>query len=110
MRSAPHLLLIQRDFAARWVSCPGGTRRAERLGTVAFGRGVRLSARGSPMDIVIEVRAHGSCWKVVEAAGVELIFPHEESALLYATNQPRAGHGEIRIFNSKGEIARVIPF
>jgi hypothetical protein len=62
------------------------------------------------MDMVIEVRPHGSSWKVLEAAGVELIFPHEEGAILYATNQPRAGRGEIRIFDSKGELGKVIPF
>jgi hypothetical protein len=61
------------------------------------------------MHRVIEIRPHGPCWKVLEAAGVELIFPHKESAVLYATNLSRAECSEIRVFDLKGEIERLIP-
>jgi hypothetical protein len=61
------------------------------------------------MHTIIEVRPHGSLWKVVEAPGVELIFPNKEHALLHATNRRRSGSGEIRVLDSNGVIEKVIP-
>jgi hypothetical protein len=49
-------------------------------------------------------------WKVVEAPGVEPIFPHKEGAVLYATERTRAGSGEIRILDVNGAVEKVIPF
>ena len=62
------------------------------------------------MHTIIEIRPHGSMWKVVEAPGVEPIFPHKEDAVLYATERTRAGSGEIRILDGNGAVEKVIPF
>jgi hypothetical protein len=60
------------------------------------------------MRIVIEIRPHGSCWKVSEAPGVEPIFPTKEHAIHYALAGSQAG--EIRVLDSKGTVEKVIPF
>jgi hypothetical protein len=62
------------------------------------------------MHTIIEVRPHGSWWKVVEGPGVEPIFPNKEEALLYATTRARPGAGEIRVLDANGEIEKTIPF
>lgn len=62
------------------------------------------------MHTIIEVRPHGALWKVIEAPGVEPLFPHKEDAVLYATNRLRSGPGEIRILAADGTIEKVIPF
>jgi hypothetical protein len=62
------------------------------------------------MQTIIEVKPHGSLWKVVEAPGVEPIFPHKEDAVLHATNVARSGHGEIRILDSNGLVEKRISF
>jgi hypothetical protein len=62
------------------------------------------------MQTIIEVRPHGSLWKVFEAPGVEPIFPDKEKAMLYATERSRSGSGEIRVLNADGTTERVIQF
>jgi hypothetical protein len=61
------------------------------------------------MRTIIEVRPHGAWWKVFEAPGIEPIFPNLYEALRYAEGT-KSGSGEIRIFDSNGEIEKVIPF
>jgi len=62
------------------------------------------------MQLIIEVKPHGSLWKVLEAPGVEPIFPHKEDAVLYATNRPHSSPGEIRILDANGRVEKVIQF
>jgi hypothetical protein len=62
------------------------------------------------MPTIIEIRPHGSWWKVFEEPGVEPIFPHKEHAIHYAIERTRAQSGEIRVLDSKGPVERVIPF
>ena len=62
------------------------------------------------MQTIIEVRPHGSFWKVVEAPGVEPIFPDRQEAMLYATERIRGRSGEIRVLNASGAVEKLIPF
>jgi hypothetical protein len=62
------------------------------------------------MHTIIEVKPHGSWWKVVETPGAEPIFPNKEEAVLYAMNRTHSGAGEIRVLNADGVIEKVIPF
>lgn len=62
------------------------------------------------MQIIIEVKPHGSLWKVLEAPGVEPIFPDRQEAMLYATERIRGRSGEIRILDASGAVEKVIPF
>jgi hypothetical protein len=62
------------------------------------------------MHKIIEVRPHGSLWKVFEAPGVEPLFPQKEHAILYATERARSHSGEIRVLDSQGATEKVIPF
>jgi hypothetical protein len=49
-------------------------------------------------------------WKVFEAPGVEAVFPEKRQAINYAQNRASFRSGEIRIFNSTGDLERTIPF
>ena len=60
------------------------------------------------MHTIIEVKPHGSWWKVVEAPGAEPIFPNKEEALLHATKRLSSGTTEIRILDGNGAIERTI--
>jgi uncharacterized protein DUF2188 len=62
------------------------------------------------METIIEVRPHGSFWKVFEKPGVELIFPDKEEAMLYATERARSRSGEIRVLDASGAVEKVISF
>ena len=59
--------------------------------------------------MIIEVRPHGTWWKVLEAPGVEPIFPSQDEALRFAHNRSKSRPGEIRILNSDGTVEKVIP-
>jgi hypothetical protein len=59
---------------------------------------------------VIEIRPHRWGWKVFEAPGVEPVFPKKDQAINYAENRASFRSGEIRIFNSTGDLERTIPF
>jgi len=62
------------------------------------------------MRTIIKVKPHGQLWKVVEAVGVEPIFPDREKAMLHATERSRSGSGEIHVFDANGTVERVISF
>jgi len=53
---------------------------------------------------------HRNGWKVFEAPGVEPVFPEKDQAINYAQNRASFRSGEIRIFNSSGNVERGIPF
>jgi len=59
---------------------------------------------------LIEIRQHSWGWKVFEAPGVEPVFPERRQAISYAENRAWFRSGEIRIFDSSGNVERVIPF
>jgi hypothetical protein len=58
---------------------------------------------------VIEIRPHRWGWKAFEAAGVEPVFPTKDGAIDYAPSACFRS-GEVRIFDSHGNVERVIPF
>ena len=64
---------------------------------------------GDPMT-VIEIRSHRWGWKAFEAPGVEPVFPKKDQAIDYAQNRACFRSGEVRIFDSVGNIERVITF
>jgi len=49
-------------------------------------------------------------WKAFEAPGVEPVFPEKDHAIDYAQNRAYFRSGEVRIFDSRGNVERVIPF
>jgi len=59
---------------------------------------------------VIEIRPHRWGWKVFEAPGVEPVFREKRQAVNYAENRASFRSGEIRIFDSTGDVERTIHF
>jgi Uncharacterized protein conserved in bacteria (DUF2188) len=59
---------------------------------------------------VIEISPHRWGWKAFEAHGVEPVFPKKDQAIDYAQNRACFRSGEVRIFDSTGNIERIIPF
>jgi hypothetical protein len=59
---------------------------------------------------VIEIRPHRWGWKAFEAPGVEPVFPKKDQAIDYAQNRACFRSGEVRIFDSTGNVECVIPF
>jgi hypothetical protein len=59
---------------------------------------------------VIEIRPYRNGWQVYEIPGVQPVFLNQEDAIDYATGRACFRSGEIRILDSSGVIARVIPF
>ena len=59
---------------------------------------------------VIEIRPHRWGWKACEALGVEPVFPNKDQAIDYTRNRACFRSGEVRIFDSGGNIERVIAF
>ena len=59
---------------------------------------------------IIEIRPFRNGWKCFEAPGVEPVFLNQEHAIDYATGRACFRSGEIRILDSSGEVARIIPF
>jgi len=59
---------------------------------------------------VIEIRPHPWGWNAFEAPGVEPVFPNKDQAIDYAQNRACFRSGEIRIFDSRNNVERVIPF
>jgi hypothetical protein len=49
-------------------------------------------------------------WRVFEAPGVEPVFLEKDQAIGYAETRARLRTGEVRIFDSTGEVERVIAF
>jgi len=59
---------------------------------------------------VIEIRPHPWGWNAFEAPGVEPVFPNKDQAIDYSQNRACFRSGEIRIFDSRNNVERVIPF
>ena len=59
---------------------------------------------------VIEIRPHRWGWKAFETSGVEPVFPNKDQAIDYAQNRAYFRSGEVRIFDSTGNVESVIPF
>jgi hypothetical protein len=59
---------------------------------------------------VIEIRPHRWGRKAFESPGVEPVFPKKDQAIDYAQNRACFRSGQIRIFDSTGNVERVIPF
>ena len=59
---------------------------------------------------MIEIKPHRSGWKAFEAPGVEPVFAKKDQAIGYAQNRVCFRSSEVRIFDSTGNIERVIPF
>jgi hypothetical protein len=60
--------------------------------------------------ILIVIRPHPWSWKAIEAPGVESVFPRKDQAIEYAQNRACFRSGDVRIFDSTGNVERVIPF
>src|SRR5207245_5277081 len=59
---------------------------------------------------VIEIKPHRWGWKAFEAPGVEPVFPKKDQAVDYAQSRACFRSGEVRIFDSTGNVECVIPF
>jgi len=59
---------------------------------------------------VIKVEPRKWGWCVFESAGVEPVFLGKDQAIGYAETRARLRTGEIRIFDSTGNVERVIAF
>jgi len=59
---------------------------------------------------VIEIRPHRWGWKVLEAPGVEPVFPEKRQAINYAQNRASFRSGEIHVLDSTGNVERTIHF
>jgi Uncharacterized protein conserved in bacteria (DUF2188) len=59
---------------------------------------------------LIEIRPLSWGWKAFEAPGVEPVFPTKDDAISYAQARARFRAGEIRVFDSGGNVERTIAF
>ena len=59
---------------------------------------------------VIEITPHHWGWKAFEAPGVEPVFPTKDDAISYAQARARFRAGEIRVFDSRGNVEHTIAF
>jgi hypothetical protein len=59
---------------------------------------------------LIEIRPHRWGSKAFEAPGVEPVFPKKDQATDCAQNRACFRSGEVRIFDSNGNVECVIPF
>jgi hypothetical protein len=59
---------------------------------------------------VIEIKPHRWGRKVFEAPGVEPVFPKKNQAINYAENRASFRSDEIHVFDSTGDLERVISF
>jgi hypothetical protein len=62
------------------------------------------------MMTIIEIKPHPNGWKVFEAPGVEPVFPEKDQAINYAQGRASFRSGEIHVFDSSGNVKRVISF
>ena len=69
-----------------------------------------LVKRKAYVVVILEIRPFRNGWKCFEAPGVEPVFLDQEQAIDYATGRACFRSGEIRILDSRGAVARVIPF
>ena len=59
---------------------------------------------------LIEIGPHHWGWKAFESPGVEPVLPNRDQAIDYAQNRACFRSGEVRIFDSTGNVEHVIPF
>jgi hypothetical protein len=59
---------------------------------------------------VIEIKPHHWGWKAFEPPGVEPVFPEKDQTIDYAQNRACFRSGEVRIFDSIGNVEHIIPF
>jgi hypothetical protein len=59
---------------------------------------------------IIEVSPHKWGWRVFEAPGVEPVFLDKDRAIGYAETRARLRTGAIRVFDSTGNVERLIAF
>jgi hypothetical protein len=59
---------------------------------------------------IIEVKPRKWGWCVFESPGVEPVFLQKDQAIGYAETRARLRTGEIRIFDSTGNVEHVIAF
>jgi hypothetical protein len=59
---------------------------------------------------LIEIKPYRCGWKACEARGVEPVFPTKDDAISYAQGRARFRAGEIRVFDSSGNVERTIAF
>ena len=62
-----------------------------------------------PMTL-IDITPHRWGWKVLEALGVEPVFPTKDDAISYAQARARFRTGEIRVLDSSCNVERTIAF
>jgi hypothetical protein len=75
-------------------------------------RGSRTNWPFQPFSVItiIEVKPRKPGWCVFESHGVEPVFLQKDQAIGYAEPCARLRTGEIRIFDSIGNVERVIAF
>ena len=59
---------------------------------------------------IIEIRPFRNGWQVYECVGVQPVFLSQQQAIDYATCRACFRSGEIRIFDSTGNVERTIHF
>ncbi len=59
---------------------------------------------------IIEIKPHRGGWKVLNAPGVEPVFPEKRQAINYAQSRASFRSGEIRVLDSNGNVESLIPF
>ncbi len=59
---------------------------------------------------IIEIKPHRWGWKVLNAPGVEPVFPEKRQAINYAQSRATFRSGEIRVLDSNGNVESLIPF
>ena len=59
---------------------------------------------------IIEIRPFRNGWQAYESSGVQPVFLSQEDAISYAQGRACFRSGEIRVFNLRGAVERVIPF
>ena len=62
------------------------------------------------MMTIIEVSPNKWGWRVFEAPGVEPVFLDKDQAIGYAETRARLRTGAIRVFDSTGNVERLIAF
>jgi len=87
---------------------------ASRVGRlIALRSSEHIDALGRKRNFVvtiIEIRPFRNGWKCFEAPGVEPVFLNQEQAIDYAKGRACFRSGEIRVLDSSGAIARILPF
>ncbi len=69
-----------------------------------------MPIRAGDAMTVIEIRPRRWGWKSFEAPAGEPVFPNQDQAIDYAQTRACFRSGEVRVFDSMGNVERVIPF